>query len=1395
MKKKKLVIFTLAAISTAALSAVACTTEDGHKHSYSVRQGATQHWEQCDCGDKKNYGDHVDLLTNGTQNNTPDGKCDVCDYDVGLPVAKHKVTFDMKGYGEQVEAQSVEEGGKAVKPADPVHTGYDFLGWYADESFQTPFDFNAPVTAPKTVYAHWVLHVEEGKVAIMFDMHGHGEQVDAQSVNEGDKATKPDDPTCNGYEFIGWYSDAECTKEFNFDSVLTEDTTIYAKWEKLHVTGDCENDAVILTLNSQRMLAFGDLDKLYFKFTAEVKGRFTLNFANLNSRKCRYTTDKDDDGVYYSAANGVKSVSLEKGESVIIILDCPDGAVANDVKVGLIVNETTDEPLPATGWESGKFASDNGNTVLVFDRDKKQVTLNSSTTPVTYVGGDANVVKFSVDEKNYELKETATGYSLYETFGKTELLLNKVVEAELSDFVGVYQKDGKEICIYASGGGYIKDGAVTNRFYADFEGTRFDTVLCRVVFRNEYNISIVKDSDGATVAVLLNGETYNRTGDPGIEVPQKLPLPNEIELVGAIQSIKNINGYQTWGNSRSVTIKNYDGEKYTVIGYKKDPVLDKDGEPVLDKDGNPEMTAFYEVTYDLKIIGEGDDIRVELYNTSGTLVDTLVKKQIVLKDLVTDGSILTLNRDEFTNNNGFFKVTETGEYKITSLGDQNGSCKDYLFIFVDVPADTKNINGCKSYDFNLTDTQVVKLTAGTLLCLNIGNFGSSSTSASIKVEKNVQEELTMGVEKFTLESPVSGKSYKVIFNAPAAGTYKICGAKSTDSVDSHVIGYKVNGVDYGFVNLSWKQGMSNDNPWGTFEVTEDNLTATIEFKGIKCDLIWFEIKSDSIGSEDCTELNVTNGQGSVSASGDYKYTGISSFADAYGLKFTSDYEFKIVCDGKEFTGNDISAITLSDAQLKMGFTLTTSDEVNYKVVTEPGTETNPYEFTGTGAYNVEINKPQTKIYVSVTAEDEDLLLSLGTFKYYGDASFAYFIYEGKYYGYDADYNPYAQTELKLPAYSTITVMVGCSNEYVTTKILPVILRPDFSVNAKDVNFAKVEGTDNYTASTGMIIGSNNYHIVSTYGSNVTVTASKNFTVTLGNGTKLTTFEESSTKFTVIIPAGENIYFNINSSAALTVNMQVTAKEGSAVKPYDLTLTDGSFTMVMSANSTVYFTSKVSGCFMRSYGYAFILTLNGVQLNSVKSFTLEVGDVLVCTNNTAYSSKLELEYSIPDDYVGKEYTYNVDGEDKTLRFGQRALTADGVDYGLKEQNGNVYTFVKYGDDSATVTVTFGDTLLFGDKTLTEKVEEPPATNLFVYTGNDGEGFSATMTVNEDFTSAEIVTNLGGLYTVTLKLEEDGSYSFSDAPENHNYQSVWGTISADKNSVAYNDGYCTFIMSKH
>ena len=66
---------------------------------------------------------------------------------------------------------------------------------------------------------------------VTFETNG-GSTVDAQDVVSGTKATKPVvDPTKAGYTFQGWYSDRDLTTEFSFDTEITADTTIYAKWE------------------------------------------------------------------------------------------------------------------------------------------------------------------------------------------------------------------------------------------------------------------------------------------------------------------------------------------------------------------------------------------------------------------------------------------------------------------------------------------------------------------------------------------------------------------------------------------------------------------------------------------------------------------------------------------------------------------------------------------------------------------------------------------------------------------------------------------------------------------------------------------------------------------------------------------------------------------------------------------------------------------------------------------------------------------------------------------------------------------------------------------------------------------------------------------------------------
>ena len=64
-----------------------------------------------------------------------------------------------------------------------------------------------------------------------FDMANHGE-IKSQSVKKGKTASKPEKPEAEGYFFEGWYADNKFENEFNFETPITADTIIYAKWVK-----------------------------------------------------------------------------------------------------------------------------------------------------------------------------------------------------------------------------------------------------------------------------------------------------------------------------------------------------------------------------------------------------------------------------------------------------------------------------------------------------------------------------------------------------------------------------------------------------------------------------------------------------------------------------------------------------------------------------------------------------------------------------------------------------------------------------------------------------------------------------------------------------------------------------------------------------------------------------------------------------------------------------------------------------------------------------------------------------------------------------------------------------------------------------------------------------------
>ena len=77
---------------------------------------------------------------------------------------------------------------------------------------------------------------------VTFDSNG-GSAVTAQSIEAGQKATKPADPTKDGYDFKGWTLSGSA---YDFNTAVNGNITLVATWEQKQV--------VALSLRTARLL-------------------------------------------------------------------------------------------------------------------------------------------------------------------------------------------------------------------------------------------------------------------------------------------------------------------------------------------------------------------------------------------------------------------------------------------------------------------------------------------------------------------------------------------------------------------------------------------------------------------------------------------------------------------------------------------------------------------------------------------------------------------------------------------------------------------------------------------------------------------------------------------------------------------------------------------------------------------------------------------------------------------------------------------------------------------------------------------------------------------------------------------------------------------------------------
>lgn len=172
---------------------------------------------------------------------TVNEKCHYCSYDEPLDDETetenaYLLHYDLNG-GTGAESADYsdhyyfkpKDGNTATVAADPSRAGYQFAGWQDAAGNQYAAGNTVTVDHDITLTAQW-----NKLVTVSFDLCGHGgANIPSQTFVSGNKASEPTAPKEDGWVFGGWYTEKGCQYRFSFDSAVTSDITLYAKWDRV----------------------------------------------------------------------------------------------------------------------------------------------------------------------------------------------------------------------------------------------------------------------------------------------------------------------------------------------------------------------------------------------------------------------------------------------------------------------------------------------------------------------------------------------------------------------------------------------------------------------------------------------------------------------------------------------------------------------------------------------------------------------------------------------------------------------------------------------------------------------------------------------------------------------------------------------------------------------------------------------------------------------------------------------------------------------------------------------------------------------------------------------------------------------------------------------------------
>ena len=182
-------------------------------------------------------------------------------------IPTYEITVQTDGHGTASASSTTAKAGEQITLTATPNSGYRFAGWTSSDNITFANAGSAQTTFTMldrnvTVTANWKKKSSGGSVFfwdLKFDTNG-GSKID--TVTEWEYSTIDLDeyvPEKEGYKFVGWYADEDLTKKID-EVYLTQDTTVYAKWEKIEEEVPEESEEVEETEETEETETISFLD-------------------------------------------------------------------------------------------------------------------------------------------------------------------------------------------------------------------------------------------------------------------------------------------------------------------------------------------------------------------------------------------------------------------------------------------------------------------------------------------------------------------------------------------------------------------------------------------------------------------------------------------------------------------------------------------------------------------------------------------------------------------------------------------------------------------------------------------------------------------------------------------------------------------------------------------------------------------------------------------------------------------------------------------------------------------------------------------------------------------------------------------------------------------------------